>query len=159
MGCGASAAPNVAGAVEVPVTSEPSEPAASAGKCVTGKRMTFEDLMDTEVGLPDFIKWFNKDTARCTSAGKAVLKEVCQGASAQQTKTLGQLLSAALAEKLLDEKIDEKLTHLDAGWSHVAKAEDEDGGMKKKYSTVTEFFDEETACLAQVEIRLSPTLL
>ena len=145
MGCGASA--NVGGAVEVPV-----KPAPSAGK--TGKKMTFQELIDTEVGLQDFIKWFNKEPARCTSGGKAVLKEVCQGASTRQTKTLGQLLSA-LAEKSLEEKFDEELAHL----AQVAKAADEDGDgivseeeMKKKYGTVTEIFDEETARLAQVEI-------
>lgn len=112
--------------------------------------MTFEQLMETEVGLQDFITWFRKDTARDTMPGRKLLKTVCGDKVVK--KKLGEVLAGLIAHAL-EEQFDEELARL----AQVAKAADEDGDgmvteeeMKKKYGTVTEIFDEETARLAQL---------
>ena len=70
------------------------------------RKMSFDQLMATEVNLQDFIDWFRKDTSHDTKPGRALLRIIC--GEGVRTQSLGDLISI-MAAKALEEKFDEEM--------------------------------------------------
>jgi len=55
-------------------------------------KMSFQQLLDTEVKTQEFIDWFRKEPTRDSKAGRAMLKEIC---GQNQTRKIGPGISRA----------------------------------------------------------------
>ena len=70
MGCGASKS-------ATPVDSDPVASNPKHKTAPASAKMTFAQMMETEVSLQEFINWYRKEPSRDTDPGKKLLKAVC----------------------------------------------------------------------------------